>query len=359
MKAFQLNEDVWLSLLASIPGESPTGESLLYDPIYDEIKEARTHEDDTLPQGIWQRDLKRADWSQVEKLCTTALTTRTKDLQITAWLAEAWLLQYGLQGLAKGLELSNLLTQNFWEAVHPAFNKDDPEYRLAPFNWINEKLEERLHFIALTQPSDMTESPLTYADYTKAQQTDTQGRRDPKLAREHEKTGELTLLDFKRSQTLTPSPFYHDLYNQIEVCLAQVSTIEGYITGKLPHFAGTLIRLRNTLKALLQFTQNALEERREIIAPLQENTQGDGHTRSWTSPGGPIANREDAYQRLAEAADFLARLEPHSPTPYLVRRAISWGSMPLMDLMQEIVQDPNDYKQILQLLGVTRKGKEV
>jgi type VI secretion system protein ImpA len=357
MKTFQVSEDVWLGLLGPIPGENPTGLSLLYEPIYDEIKKARTHEDDSLPQGIWQRDLKRADWSQVEKLCINTLSTRTKDLQIAAWLSEAWLVQYGLQGLAKGLELSNLLTQNFWEPIHPAFNKDDPEYRLAPFNWINEKLEERLHFISLTQPSDVTEGPLTYADYTKAQQTDTQGRRDPKLAREHEKSGELSLTDFKRSQTLTPSPFYHDLYSQIETCLTHATTIENFITSKLPSFAGTLIRLRNTLKALLHFTQNALEERRESIAPLQENTHEDLPKRAWASPHGPIANREDAYQRLAEAADFLARLEPHSPTPYLVRRAISWGSMPLMDLMQEIVHDPNDYKQILQLLGLSRKSE--
>ena len=67
---------------------------------------------------------------------------------------------------------------------------------------------------------------------------------------------------------------------------------------------------------------------------------------------------EEAYQKLVEVADFLSRIEPHSPTPYLIRRAINWGSMSLIDLMQEIVHDQNDYKQILQLLGAQNKSAQ-
>jgi predicted component of type VI protein secretion system len=74
-----------------------------------------------------------------------------------------------------------------------------------------------------------------------------------------------------------------------------------------------------------------------------------------TSSSGPILNRDDAYRRLAEAADYLAITEPHSPTPYLVRRAIAWGSMRLEDLLPELVRNGNELTEIYRLLQIDRQ----
>ncbi len=49
------------------PG-SPAGPFLLYDPIYDAIRAARSADQPELPQGIWQADLKRADWDEAIRL---------------------------------------------------------------------------------------------------------------------------------------------------------------------------------------------------------------------------------------------------------------------------------------------------
>lgn len=360
MKQFQLSDHVWNALLKPISDAEPSGKFFLYEPLYDQIREARFHEDDSLPQGIWQRDLKKADWTKVETLCVEALQEKTKDLQIAAWLTEAWLVQYGIEGFAKGMELCRLLAQTFWDSVYPALRTEDPEYRLAPLTWINEKLEERLYFITITKPTDLTQTSLSFADYTKAQQNDTLARRDPKMAREQEKTGELTLPQFKRSQTLTPSSFYRNLHEQLHACLSEARAFEELVSSKLKGYEGLLVRLRATLQEILKFVDGCLEDRREVIPESSDTpaqSKGNTMTEKGTSGmGGPIKSREDAYQCLAEAADFLAHLEPHSPTPYLVRRAITWGSMSLIDLMQEIVHDPNDYRQILQLLGVPHKS---
>lgn len=67
---------------------------------------------------------------------------------------------------------------------------------------------------------------------------------------------------------------------------------------------------------------------------------------------GPIRSREEAYRRLSEAADYLLRTEPHSPSPYLVMRAVTWGRMPLTDLLQELVQSEGDLVQLYTLLGM-------
>ena len=55
---------------------------------------------------------------------------------------------------------------------------------------------------------------------------------------------------------------------------------------------------------------------------------------------------------LAAAADYLLIHEPHSPTPHLVKRAVSWGKMSLTELLRELIQDDSNLRQIFNLLGV-------
>ena len=76
------------TLLAPIPGENPAGEDLRYTTIYEEIKEAR-RSDDVLDRGAWKHDIKTSDWQKVVTIAVDALTKKTKDLQIAAWLTEA------------------------------------------------------------------------------------------------------------------------------------------------------------------------------------------------------------------------------------------------------------------------------
>jgi predicted component of type VI protein secretion system len=74
------------------------------------------------------------------------------------------------------------------------------------------------------------------------------------------------------------------------------------------------------------------------------------------SPGATIRSRAEAYRVLAEAADYLLRTEPHSPVPYLVKRAISWGNMSLAELLSEFVASSDDLVTIYRLLGI--RGRE-
>lgn len=71
--------------------------------------------------------------------------------------------------------------------------------------------------------------------------------------------------------------------------------------------------------------------------------------------GGPIRSRTDAYRRLSEAADYLLRTEPHSPTPYLVKRAVEWGHMSLLEVFQQIVRNEGEMTEIDKLLRLTGK----
>jgi type VI secretion system protein ImpA len=70
---------------------------------------------------------------------------------------------------------------------------------------------------------------------------------------------------------------------------------------------------------------------------------------------GPIRSRADAYRQLEGIANFLQSIEPHSPTPYLIRRAVSWGRMPLPELMQEVLREEGDLNRLFTVLGLAHQ----
>src|SRR5581483_4454853 len=137
-------------LLAPIPGSNPGGENLRYSGIYDKIKEAR-REDDDAPQGEWTHELKKADFVQVIKLATDALTNRSKDLQVAAWLVEAWIDREGFPGLTEGLKLCKGLIDNFWDNLYPEIEDGDAELRAAPLEWVGARLDQRLKKVKITK----------------------------------------------------------------------------------------------------------------------------------------------------------------------------------------------------------------
>lgn len=366
-------------LLAPVPGEEPAGTSLRYDAVYPAIEEARREDDPTLPQGDWERPLKRSDWPQVERLCTDALTQRSKDLQLAAWLAESWLHRRGLQGLSDGLALVVGLCTQYWDTVHPRIEDGDVDYRTAPFVWINENLAFAVRItVPLAEDQSADDRKLTLADWEEALRVENLSRHDSDVAASAEKAKKITRNAFLTSVSLTPAGAFAELLGQIANCSEAVTALERMLDDRLGPDSPGLGRLRDTLesmrKAIREFggepkPKTKRDEKRAFARPTagsramplvqkQENTMSDETPdpgQDGSAPSGPIRSREEAYRRLSEAADYLLRTEPHSPSPYLVMRAVTWGRMPLTDLLQELVQSEGDLAQLYTLLGM-RQG---
>jgi type VI secretion system protein ImpA len=64
------------------------------------------------------------------------------------------------------------------------------------------------------------------------------------------------------------------------------------------------------------------------------------------------ANREEAYRQLLLIAEYLARTEPHSPVPYLIKRGVEWGNKPLSELLGELISADAESRRLWTLLGV-------
>jgi type VI secretion system protein ImpA len=346
-------------LLAPVSADHPAGEDLRYSEVYDQIKEARREEDSSLPQGVWQTEPKRADWPAVSALCADALATRSKDLQLAAWLLEARFYEEGLPGVQAGLGLLRELCTRYWEDLFPG-GPADLEARLSPIHWLNEKFATRLRHVPVALPANDGAQIYTVADWEDAV------RRKDKEQNDR----------IKQDATGSPRRFYVDLLECVSGTGEEATRLEGVLRERcdggepsLGRFKERLTAAQRILTAFLAEQPGAAEaaqleapEAPEASEPLPlpealalepEETSGDGvDAQAGLPPGARFRSRDEAYRLLGEIAEYLLRTEPHSPTPYLIRRAVAWGRMPLADVLQELVHDPGDLRAVYGLLGI-------
>lgn len=356
------------TLLTPISADKPSGESLRYSGLYEAVEEARREDDPSLPQGVWKTELKRADWKEAARLCLDALETRSKDLQVAAWLLEAWIRLEGLPGAAAGLSLVGALCESFWNTVHPLPQEGDAEFRLAPLQWVADRVPGAVRGIPITWPAGSPSDearPCTYADLDSARHMEKLARTDPQAVQTEEGRGRISTDRFLVSVSLTPTAFYSVLAADARQALAALDGLVVLLNRLCGNDAPSFQRLGDALFAVQHFALRVLEERRdrgeEIAGPMEGAAAMDemdlyphaeeGEEGAFFG-GAPIRSRSEAYRRLAEAADYLLRTEPHSPTPYLVRRAVAWGGMSLGELLQELVQGDGDLRAIYTLLGM-------
>ncbi len=203
-------------LLAPITLEKPAGESLRYEGTYDLIQSARREDDPALPQGIWQTALKKADWAEVREICVDALETRSKDLQLAAWLLEASIHLDGIEGVREGFTVLTGLCTAFWKDLYPELDPDDTDSRVAPIQWINEKLSLKLKQVAVTKPQNGELPQYRWTDWESARHLDTLGQRDKGAIADAEKRGQPTQAKLVSAVDLTANEFYVELMRQLE-----------------------------------------------------------------------------------------------------------------------------------------------
>ncbi len=349
-------------VLAPIATENPSGSNLRYDPVYDYIRDLRREEDPNLPQGVWKTEPKRADWNTVAAECLHALEIQSKDLQVAAWLLEAWTHLHGFAGAAQGFRVMHGLCDSFWDDLHPRIRADDPEFRIGPINWLNDRLPVQLKVIPVTAPDTSDIPAYTLADWEKASQSEIHKSPDP-----NKKPTGLTFTAFQQSAMLTPSAQLAATRDEIRSLLRQISELDKLLDEKLGREAPGLMPVRSVVEAASGLMNALLRDRgTDIEVSAMVDRSGLSVFSAAISEAGQLTpslsrvrSRAEAYQLLAEAADFLARTEPHSPAPHLIRRAITWGSMSLEQLLPELVRNQSELSEIFRLLNVnsTDSGK--
>lgn len=366
------------SYLAALPDGDGAGTSLRGDALYARIREARHEDDASLPMGEWERPLAKADWKAVAALSGDALRTRSKDFQLAAWLCEAWTHLHCIDGFVAGVELMTGLVERYWETAWPQLEDGDAEVRAAPFAWFARNSAQVLSLHVPLMQIDLPEMPmfnleafqrLAAAPAAEGGSTFTRELVDTYVTR----GDNLVALARLQQRAIPAREAWDRLAQLVDLGLGEYAPgFQGVaeVLTRLSRAATSLIGGRAVpvpvpstapVAAAIEALDDALdqayrEDAQPVHAPiLHDAMQPHAAADAVTTPLPAsivdlIADRAHAYRLLGDITRYLRRLEPHSPTSYLLERAISWESMTPADLMRDIVQPDGSLERYFLML---------
>jgi type VI secretion system protein ImpA len=354
------------SLLAEIPGENPAGADLREDfspkAIYRVLKDARTAARAAERNVVWEdgeaSDTK-ADWSPVLKLAPQVLATRSKDLEITAWLIEALARAQGFAGLRDGFRLAHGLVERFWDGLYPLPDEEGLETRVAPLTGLNGVEGDGVLIPAIAAvPITLGTSagPFHLGHYRQALELERLEDPDKRAARVAR--GAATLQVLQKAVLETPVDFFQTLRGDLSECSEEFDKLCAILDEKCGRDdAGySLAPPSSNIRNALQACREALEHLAgpSPAAGAAEGGEAGGATAAAGTglSADQVKNREDAFRALLKVAEFFKRTEPHSPVSYALEQAVRWGRMPLPELLNELVPESGTREQIFRLVGI-------
>ncbi|MYN45113.1 type VI secretion system protein TssA [Pseudoduganella sp. FT93W] len=277
-------------LLQAISDERPCGDDLTYSEDMDRIARARLEDDPALDQGVWVTTLRQADWPLVASRCAELIESRSKDMRLAAWLAEALAQTEGPRGLGDGLAVLAGLCEQFWDSVYPLGEDGDFDQRIGNLRWLVSRI--------------------------------------PALMRVWQ----------QEHGAVARSDAGH--------CAAMLQQLEQVCDRRLGSEGPSFAAAHESVQAL---ELHAEDESASTLLPIVSETTPIGMQ---ACGDGPIRNRQQALGELRRVAAYFRAAEPHSPVAYLAEKAASWGEMPLHDWLREVVRDSGQLAQLETMLGV-------
>jgi len=338
-------------LLTPIRADAPAGDDLRYDPVFDQIKEAREEDDPTLPAGSWGRQAKRADVPLVLRLTTQALTTRSKDLWLAAWWGHAALQTDGLVALPSVLRLLLALHEQYPETLYPEVEDGDTSLRAAPLQWGLEQYATLLRDLPSVAPN------VSYSAYKEARLRGSAEAADALNA----------------SLAATEKKYLVGVDAQLSEARQELEALHLYCEGSYGQDGPSFARFRKTLEEVRGLVGSLLRERlltepdepepqpeavqasvadQVASAPATEiedqparapdfpamqelENAATGPSRSPDTPikeargtrAGAPQNSEEVWQQVAEAARVLMRNDAADPAGYLLLATRCWSQV--------------------------------
>lgn len=349
-------------LLGPIEGVPGAGRAASNGSIADAIRRSRVADGASLPMGALQLELRRADWDKVMHISCDALVRHGKDLQLAAWLLEAQIHRRGFAAIAGSLYLMARLCEQYWDDIHPQSDDGTHGRRANIFTWINRKLALILRQVPLA--FDRQGQPYVLADWERV-------RRHEQLRQ----TGSDDIAEGPSGADLsaalsalvgdTCADAERDLIDALAMLKHLSEMLDPRMGEEAPSlnlFAATMEQARGLFAAELQRrglprhappsaipvepvmpAANVEKTAPPVAATLPETAMAE--------PAG-IRDRAEAYALLEQAASFLQHDDPHSPVPYLVRRAAQWGKLDAAELYQELFLRRNGQIHIFDVMGL-------
>jgi type VI secretion system protein ImpA len=293
------------------------------------------------------------------------LTEWSKDLEIAAYLIEAYCRLDGFAGVARGFRIARELIANFWEHLYPQADEDGVVTRVLPFLWLNGSENEGsligpLTRIPLTEGSSI--GPFALWQYRQAMEL--AGTTDPAGRQDRINQGAATRDQIERAcnETSSPFKFFPKLIADIEDCQREFKELDRLLTEKCGHeHAPPTSQITTTLIACLEAANDIGKKWRDGPPPgVGDNGQGE-YTIGGAKQGGTgfgLSTRDDAFRILLSVADFFERTEPQSVIPAQLRRVVEWGRLTPQELFARVIEDTGALEQMYKLVGIERPTQE-
>jgi type VI secretion system protein ImpA len=335
-------------LLNPIAGDNPSGVNLRYERVYDQIKEARTEEDESIPSGDWQRQAKKADYALVIKLTGEALANKSKDLQLAAWLTEAHVKREGSALVQPCLQLFQDLQEQFWDTLYPVIEDGDVGMRAVPIEWMANRIAGFL------RESPITRGGLNYFQYRESRtvgyEADAESSDAKREARERAiADGKITGEDFDKSFAATAKSWYVQLDESMHGATETLDGLQTFCDERYGDDSPGFGKLRSALEEVGNVVSVLLNEKRKLEPdePAEETVEAEPEAepepesapetevsaapqpvvraRSSKSMAAEPVDQEDALARVQACAKFLQTENPSSPVAYLLQAALRLG----------------------------------
>jgi type VI secretion system protein ImpA len=322
-----------------LEGNSPAGENLEYDPLYTEM--------DTLAAGVPDSQMgdstvegRGPDWKKLSKNCLE-LWNRTRDLRVASYLVVAQTVLDGLPGLDAGLKLLSYLVSDLWDDMYP---KLDPDDNFDPI--------ERLNILSMLSPQqDAYDDPIKFIlrirefrlvpslNYT---------LRDYMIANNDLDAGD-KVVDGNLLRAEFMNVPREEIQARLDLAASAKETLSGICTVMNEKMTDSLLSMESLSKELdrfsrfyaAQLTENVVVDAAGEPAPAEGGGAGpaSGAPKAAFSPQAQAGSRQDALMMLRRGAEYFQKMEPSSPIPLLVNRALRFAEMGFIELLGEIAPD--------------------
>ena len=351
-----------LSLLAPIQAQLPCGEDYCFSNEFHAIKLARTQDDTLLEQGDWVTAPKQADWDFVANTVIHLLQTKTKDIRLLTWLAEAWANLSGFEGISKSLELSHRLIAQYWITLHPEIEDEDLDQRIGLLQGQINQLPVLIKKVPLVNQAPFYclldyDNFLYQENMLRKQGDDSSVDHSAELAHLEQAVLELNP-DIQRQN-----------YQYFTEILQHWTTLKQVLDHELgldaPSFAAIdssfnsiHLSLKKIYKvaSLEQSPVTALTEVTALSPSISPPVSIQSSTAQQLSfqpqQQSHLENREHAMQVLQEISAYFQKNEPHSPVSYLLEKTIKWSQMPLHEWLAQVIKDEHPLNMLQDTLGV-------
>lgn len=335
-------------LLNPIPGENPSGVNLRYDRVSDQIKEARSEIDASILGDL--ASPKRADYKLVIKLAGEALATRSKDLQLAAWLTEAEVKREGIGMIEPCLKLMLDLQQQFWETLYPEIEDGDAGMRTVPVEWACNRIADVL------REAPITKEGLSFYQYRDSRavgyEADAESSDSRREARETAVAeGKLTAEDFDKSFASTPKSWYLAMEEALRTSGETLDALQIFCEEKFRDDGPAFGKLHTALEEVGQVVSHLLNEKRKLEPDepspdeeeaVEETAEADAEPVAETAAETEAAPRprtrtkqfaaepvdhDDAVARIQAGAKFLQNENAASPVAYLLQSSLRLGEL--------------------------------